>query len=54
MLGPKIRATVFKKEHPTRLYFVLASSHHAFAAPKLNGVINDKALCLIDRRRIKK
>jgi hypothetical protein len=42
--------TVFKTEHPTRLFRLgFQPVHHAFTAPKLNGMTNDKALCLIDR-----
>jgi hypothetical protein len=45
----KDRATVFKKEHPTRLFRLgFELDHQASAAPKLNGVIDDKALRLND------
>jgi hypothetical protein len=41
---------VFKKEHPTRPSFRLGlqPDHQAFAAPKFNSVIDDKAFRLLD------
>jgi hypothetical protein len=49
-LGPRTKATVFKTEHPTHLISPwLPTGSPCVRRSKLNGVINDKALRLIDR-----